>query len=320
MFLIISGTLEGNGSILTNGSSVRIQDGEPQANGGQGGSVYVCSESSSSGITISANGGNALQVFDSLQSATVRGLGGEGGIIRTEDLQSFKCIAEGGFHASVGSIKDGILILDSAKAASGVVTVSDFNPYSRDPGTSTKLEFFAATSVNASVHVSWVTASEVNVDYFTIERSIDASPFIPVFKINGKGNAGGKSNYHFEDVAQTAADCQYRLTQTSFDNHTEIFPSVRLKQQGITSDSKLISVQPNPFGDQFTIQCIIAEPGIVEITLTDISGNIIRRETAVAAEGKNAIPVNNLSNLPKGTYFLSMSAGIQKLPTVKILK
>ena len=320
VFIFSSGTIEGNGIIKADGSSVLMPDGEIQANAGQGGSVYVCSGHSAGTITVTANGGNALQHFDSLSTANTRGQGGEGGIIRTLDANGFNCIAEGGLHASIIKNVEGIETRDSARASSGIVSVSSLSPYSQNPSSQTRLEYFAATSLNGSVNVSWVTLSEVNVDYFTVERSVDGSEFVPVYKINGKGTAGGKSSYHFEDAAQAAVDCQYRLSQTTHNNHTETFPAVRLKQLEKASETRVISVQPNPVGDHFTIKCIVSEPGIIDITLTDISGNVVRKETAVASEGMNIITVNNLTVIPKGTYFLSMTAGVQKLPTVKILK
>lgn len=319
VFLIITGTIEGNGVIHADGSSVMPGD-EFMASGGQGGCVYVCSSQPGGNISITSKGGNALQEADSTQMLGIRGMGGDGGIIRTGDINAFSCSADGGFHAAVITNINGCETSDSAKAASGIVSASAISPYSKNLVTTTKLEYFAAASLNDAVKVSWVTTSEENVDYFTVERSLDGNQFIPVFKINGKGNSGGKSTYHFEDASQTVADCQYRLSQTSHDGRMETFPAVRLKQPDKAVETKLISVQPNPFGDQFTVQCTASEPGILDIALTDISGNVIRRESAVAGEGKNTITVNNLSDLPKGTYFLSLSTGAQKMSTLKIIK
>jgi len=320
VFLIVNGTINGTGFIQADGSSVMLPGAEPLSCGGQGGSVYLCSRNPGSGITITANGGNAWQEIDSTDLKMIRGTGGEGGIIRTSEVNSFRCIAEGGLNASAITYLNGIETRDSAKAATGIVSTSIISPYSKNPVSPTKLEYFAAISLNGIVKVSWVTTSEENVDYFTIEKSLNGDQFIPVYKTDGKGNSGGKSVYNFEDGTQTATDCQYRLTQTNHDNQLEIFPPVRIKQSAISGETKLISVQPNPIGEQFTIQCTVAEPGIIEIALTDIFGNVIRKESAVAGEGMNTIPVSNLSDIPKGTYFLSMSTATQKMSTLKIMK
>jgi len=64
VFILASGTIEGSGFIKSDGSSVILPDGEIQANAAQGGSVYICSGHSEGKITITANGGNALQHFD----------------------------------------------------------------------------------------------------------------------------------------------------------------------------------------------------------------------------------------------------------------
>jgi len=312
--------VKGSGIIHADGSSVMLPGAEPPSSGGQGGSVYICSGQPGGGITITANGGSAWQEIDSMDMNANRGKGGDGGIIRINDITSYRCFAEGGLNASMITSINGVETRDSAKAANGIISVSVISPYSKNPVSPTKLEYFAAIATEGNVKVSWVTASEDNVDFFTIERSIDGEQFLPVYKINGKGNAGVKTSYDFEDAAQTAADCQYRLTQTSLDNVQESFPPVRIKQYSKSSETKLISVQPNPIGDEFTIQCTVEEPGIIDIALTDISGNVIRKESAVAGEGMNTIPVNNLAGLPKGTYFLSVSTATQKMSTLKVIK
>jgi hypothetical protein len=319
VFLVITGTVEGNGAIHADGSNVKPR-AEFQVCGGQGGCVYVCSSQPGGNISITANGGDALQSADSLAQTLTRGTGGDGGVIRTGDINAFSCFADGGFHAAVISNVNGCLTTDSAKAASGTISASVISPYSKNPVATTNLEYFAAASLNDVVKINWVTASEENVDYFTVERSLEGNQFIPVFKINAKGNGGGKSTYHFEDASQTAADCQYRLTQTSQDGRMETFPAIRLKQPDKAVETKLLSIQPNPFSDQFTVQCTASEPGVLDISLTDISGNVIRRESAVAREGMNTITVNNLADLPKGTYFLSITSGAQKMSTLKIIK
>jgi hypothetical protein len=280
----------------------------------------VSAAHSEGNITITTNGGNAFQQTDSLDKTSIRGTGGEGGIIRTPDLNSFQCFSDGGLQAPMITNVNEIISRDSVKAAGGIITSSELNPYSIRPVSSTRLEYFAATAVNETVKVSWVTASEENVDFFTVERSLDGKQFYPVYKTNGKGNTGGKSSYNFEDMIEASAEYQYRLVETGHDDHRKIFTAVRLKHQEKAMETKLISVQPNPVGDEFTIKCSVAEPGLVDITLTDISGNIVRRESAVAGAGLNTISVNNLSDVPKGTYFLSLVSGTQKMSTVKILK
>jgi hypothetical protein len=320
VFLIVNGTISGTGSIHADGSNVMLPGADPFSSGGQGGSVYICSRQTEGEITVTANGGNAWQEIDSTVLTTMRGRGGDGGIIRTGDISSFRCFAEGGLNASAITYVNGVESRDSAKAISGIISSSIISPYSRNPISPTKLEYFAAIASNDNVKVSWVTASEENVDYYTVERSVDGGNFIPVFKVNGKGTSGERSVYSFDDVDQTAADCQYRLTQTTIDNRVETFPPVKIKQAVKTSETKLISVQPNPIGDHFTIQCLVSEPGLIDISLTDISGNVIRKESAVAGEGMNTIPVNNLADIPKGTYFLSMSTETQKMSTLKIVK
>jgi hypothetical protein len=66
--------------------------------------------------------------------------------------------------------------------------------------------------------IEWVTLSEVNNDYFEIERSINGTNFTPVGKIKGASNSITKIEYHFSDE-QIELDGRYlyRIRQVDFD-------------------------------------------------------------------------------------------------------
>jgi hypothetical protein len=59
----------------------------------------------------------------------------------------------------------------------------------------TDLVSFSAVTNNYHVELGWQTASEVNNDFFNIERSTDAINFISIFKINGGRNSSQILNY-----------------------------------------------------------------------------------------------------------------------------
>jgi hypothetical protein len=48
---------------------------------------------------------------------------------------------------------------------------------------------FKTKIYNKSTNLNWITASETNNDYFTIERSGDGSDFDAIGEIDGAGNS-----------------------------------------------------------------------------------------------------------------------------------
>jgi len=83
---------------------------------------------------------------------------------------------------------------------------------------------FDAVYNGNTVDVSWSTASEINNDHFTIERSPDALEFEPVGLQPGAGNSTGIRRYYFEDLSPLQGVSYYRLKQTDYDGTSKYCP------------------------------------------------------------------------------------------------
>lgn len=97
---------------------------------------------------------------------------------------------------------------------------------------------FSARCQNSDIIVDWVTATELNNNYFILERSNDAVLFTEIAKINGAGNSNTIISYRFVDKnAKNQAINYYRLKQVDFD--------------GKTTTSEIIAVQCNSLNENF---------------------------------------------------------------------
>lgn len=67
--------------------------------------------------------------------------------------------------------------------------------------------------------LNWITASESNNDYFTLEKTNDGKTFNIVGTVNGAGNSNTKINYSFDDTNVNGEISYYRLKQTDFDGN-----------------------------------------------------------------------------------------------------
>lgn len=56
------------------------------------------------------------------------------------------------------------------------------------------LEFTAKSDLNNSVALEWTTASEVNNDYFELQKSNDGVNFETFAKVKSKGNSNTQKN------------------------------------------------------------------------------------------------------------------------------
>ena len=93
------------------------------------------------------------------------------------------------------------------------------------------------------VDLNWSTLSELNNDYFDIERSTDETPFYSLKKkIKGAGTTNQVHSYAATDYSPPLGKVYYRLKQVDFDG-TASYSEVRV----ITNDQlNTIIAYPNP--------------------------------------------------------------------------
>jgi len=82
---------------------------------------------------------------------------------------------------------------------------------------------FTAIKVGAFVQLDWSTATEINNDYFTIERSIDGKKFEEILTEKGAGNSSSRLDYRRYDEKPQLGYNYYRLSQTDFNGESESF-------------------------------------------------------------------------------------------------
>lgn len=120
-----------------------------------------------------------------------------------------------------------------------------------DPGGSLPVELinFDVTSAEGLVQIIWTTASEINNDYFTIERSEDALNWKELTMIDGNGNSTQTLNYKFTDEHPLPGLSYYRLKQTDFDGKISIY----LPKSIHTDSENDFIIYPNPAKEKLII-------------------------------------------------------------------
>ncbi|GAB4289292.1 MAG: hypothetical protein Kow0068_14880 [Marinilabiliales bacterium] len=87
---------------------------------------------------------------------------------------------------------------------------------------------FNAECSNEDIVLKWITASETNNDYFTIEKSTNGTDFIPIITISGKGNSNETKEYEYIDINNTYGIVYYRLSQTDINGKNEILSLINI--------------------------------------------------------------------------------------------
>lgn len=169
------------------------------------------------------------------------------------------------------------------------------------------LKSFKANVEKNAVKIEWTTASEINNDYFSIQRSEDAINFETIEIVQGSGFSNTDLSYFTFDYRPIKGISYYRLKQTDYDGTYEIFDPVVVKFEAEIKNPKL-EVFPNPaHNNDFYIRVTTEKSEHINLEVFDSHGLKILHE-----DYKNtnfvSIHVSELEkNLKPGTYFIIIS-------------
>jgi len=161
---------------------------------------------------------------------------------------------------------------------------------------------FEAELVQLDVELTWVTASEINNDYFVVEHSLDGISWNAVGQVSGAGTTTTEQYYAFTHTQAVAGNNYYRLKQVDFNGDSE-YSEIR---NVFIGDGGEIAVYPNPTSG------ILNVPAGIEMQVLDASGRMVSQTLT------NGNPVN-LNELPEGIYTLRLIQG-EAISYVRLVK
>ncbi len=155
------------------------------------------------------------------------------------------------------------------------------------------------------VDIFWATATEINNDYFSVERSKDGRFFEQIATVKGAGNSTVVNNYKTLDAHPFTGINYYRLKQVDFDG-TQTYSDI--KTVNIISDEKF-SAFPNPLNDVLHIvgEGFLGE-GNLTIKIYDALGKLVYLNNLEMDGQFNSFEINEVSAFPAGNYLLSIQA------------
>lgn len=117
-----------------------------------------------------------------------------------------------------------------------------------------ELLYFEATKKDKFNSIDFVTETEINNDYFIIQRSDNGINFKDIAQINGNGNTNTPSMYSFKDYNFEYTTNYYRLIQFDFDGKETIIGPVVVNNINNDSEQEVKRIKLfNNNGDGFYI-------------------------------------------------------------------
>lgn len=149
----------------------------------------------------------------------------------------------------------------------------------------------------------WKTLSELNNDYFTIERSRNAFDFEEVTTVQGAGTTTLASEYFAFDPNVEPGVTYYRLKQTDYDGQ---YKYSEIRAVNVLKDGfDVLTFFPNPTSGMTEVIFNCYEPGTSEVTVMDYRGVVVTTEVVETVKGGNRMELD-LQDKAQGVYFVSV--------------
>jgi hypothetical protein len=100
---------------------------------------------------------------------------------------------------------------------------------------------FYVVNIDEVNKLSWITATEINNDYYIIENSIDGYNWGVLGRVNGGGNTTTTTTYNFYHENYKDSINYYRLTQVDYDGKRKTFDIIAIDNR-VKSNIVLVKV------------------------------------------------------------------------------
>ncbi|MCZ2101825.1 MAG: T9SS type A sorting domain-containing protein [Chitinophagales bacterium] len=175
------------------------------------------------------------------------------------------------------------------------------------------LTAFKANKVNESqVKLDWVTSSEINSDYFAIERSQNGKEWTEVGTVAAAGNSLGLKSYEFYDylpeVIKRNSDpyLYYKLRMVDLDGK-EVDSDIRVVHFNQSFSDGSFAIYPNPSLQYFNIDLSETDATYGDLTLKvfDMLGKQVVERKVLGG----GIELLDMENHPAGLYEVRITQG-----------
>jgi len=183
-----------------------------------------------------------------------------------------------------------------------------------------ELTDFTASPNGNKVDLTWVTASERNNDYFTIEKTKDGQSFEFVAEVNGAGNSTSMLHYASVDTKPYKGLSYYRLKQTDFNGAYSFSNLVAVEFLGSTAFD--FNVYPNPStGENINIAIQSDSNEEVLVVVRDINGKETYSKILITEQdGETVYAFDIEKKLAAGIYFITATSKNEVLSKKLIVK
>lgn len=179
-----------------------------------------------------------------------------------------------------------------------------------------ELKSFTGRAIEAYNLLEWNISTEINNDYYTLERSEDGALFEPIAVIKGKGTVSTASTYQHVDKDSGERTQYYQLKQTDFDGTETLIGNIIAITRSSNGGVKLF---PNPVSNQQArLVFDQAQDEVLNIRIFSANGQLVRTMTNQPLNKEQQVDLD-LGVLSAGVYWLEV-VGEKQFDTIRFVK
>ena len=223
------------------------------------------------------------------------------------DVQFVHLSSESGMYENHGGE---VVLLGGWGYITSAIPLRDFSPMTFGSGGGFNplpvelLSINATATTNNKVELVWEVASEINNDYYTIERSINGVDFYPIAIVKGAGTTFQPLTYSVIDHSPLIGISYYRLRQTDFDGANKLYRTVHIE---LNDDREEYVFYPNPLypHNELMLRINSSADKYIEVNIIDSNGKNTCSKSVFLKKGFNQVSVKSIAcNLSTGIYFV----------------
>jgi hypothetical protein len=176
-----------------------------------------------------------------------------------------------------------------------------------------ELSSFTLSCSDKDIDINWTTDSEFNSSSFELEQSTNGNDWTFISSLEAAGNSTERLNYSY--FIERSDKINYiRLRQLDVNGEEKIYGPLAVNCKA----SFEVTTYPNPSDDNFNLIIHSVEDNKAgTMQLIDLNGRVLLERNLSLNKGINLFQIDNVSNLVKGTYIISVSGDSLETTQIK---
>lgn len=177
---------------------------------------------------------------------------------------------------------------------------------------------FLGRQVPAGVQLNWATATELNSDYFEVQRSADGQFFESVGEVKSAGMSQETQQYQFLDTQpiEQSQFMVYRLKQVDLDGAYEFSKRIEIQVE-VQGQTAQVNAFPNPTTGPIRLSWNGLTDPTTAYQIVDIHGRELKTGWLDDTRGELGF---DFSTFPAGSYWVNLSTSTGILSTQVLRK